>query len=85
VIDIKLIYFYRCKLIHQFKFLVQPKYNELSINNTECSLLHLFLSRYIQGDSYSIIQTLTGGRFQPLETLTKMSSSKVKIVEDKAC
>jgi hypothetical protein len=28
---------------------------------------------YIQGDSYSIIQTLTGGRFQPLDTLTKMS------------
>jgi hypothetical protein len=27
----------------------------------------------IQGDSYSIVQTLTGGRFQPLDTLTKMS------------
>jgi hypothetical protein len=26
----------------------------------------------IQGDSYSIIQTLTGGRIQPLDTLTKM-------------
>jgi hypothetical protein len=27
----------------------------------------------VQGDSYSIIQTLTGGRFQPPDTLTKMS------------
>jgi hypothetical protein len=27
----------------------------------------------IQGDSYGFIQILTGGRFQPLDTLTKMS------------
>jgi hypothetical protein len=39
----------------------------------------------LQGDSYSIIQTLTGGRFQPLDTLTKTSRILVKIVEDKAC
>jgi hypothetical protein len=39
----------------------------------------------LQGDSYSIIQTLTGGRFQPLDTLTKMSRILVKIVEDKTC
>jgi hypothetical protein len=29
--------------------------------------------QHIQGDSYIIIQTLTGGRFQPLDALTKMS------------
>jgi hypothetical protein len=39
----------------------------------------------IQGDSYSIIQTLTGGRFQLLDTLSKMFRFYVKIVEDKAC
>jgi hypothetical protein len=38
----------------------------------------------IQGDSYSIIQTLTGGRFQPLELLQKCQGSKVEIAEDKA-
>jgi hypothetical protein len=27
----------------------------------------------IQGDLYGFIQILTGGRFQPLDTLTKMS------------
>jgi hypothetical protein len=27
----------------------------------------------IQGGSYSIIQTLTGDRFQPVDTLTKMA------------
>jgi hypothetical protein len=35
---------------------------------TSCST-----KKYIQGDSYSIIQTQTAGRFRPLDSLTKMS------------
>jgi hypothetical protein len=40
-----------------------------------------FLS--IQGDSYSIIQTLTGGRFQPLDTYKNVKVLRLKLLKIK--
>jgi hypothetical protein len=60
-------FLFHCILIYAFTF--ETYFNATVFLHLLLKILNYFFN--IQGDSYSIIQTLTSGRSQSLHTLTK--------------